>query len=176
MRFPSTRMTSSPTSRWLTRAGGGVCAEGPTDSFQPITWRFGHETTLHLPGHALPAKPVSLEEKGLPCSFSHLIPLVSPVFSPHSLYLSAHHGASQKCQAFSGLSAQLWFFLFQSSFSSVPYSPLLFIKLTSRSEAVVQRRVAGRRGERDFCNKLPCGSEHRRMEGPLCLQFYGFCI
>lgn len=44
-RSPSTPTTSSPTLRWLTRAGGEVCAGAPTASSRPITWRFGNDGT-----------------------------------------------------------------------------------------------------------------------------------
>lgn len=42
-RSPLIPMTSSPILRWLTRAGGAVCAGVHTASSQPITWRFGSD-------------------------------------------------------------------------------------------------------------------------------------
>lgn len=42
-RYPSTPMTSSPTSRWSTRVGGEACAEAPTAFSRPTTWRFDND-------------------------------------------------------------------------------------------------------------------------------------
>lgn len=79
-RSPSTPMTSSPTLRWLTRAGGGACAGGLTDFSQPIMLKSGSKPCPS-------ALPNSLEEKGSPL---HTFPFVSLSFSFASLRCFRH--------------------------------------------------------------------------------------